>query len=148
MFNLKNKIILVTGGYGYLGSSIVKGFLKQNATVIVLGRNRDKFESVFQGCSIMPIFKKFDISDTSDIISQIYKEIEEEYGRIDVLFNNAFSLPSESDVSNLSDEVFNKGIEGTLGSVHKCIKCVIPFLKKKWFWSNYKYFFNVWNDCS
>ena len=50
-----------------------------------------------------------------------------------MLFNNAFSLPSESDVSNLSDEVFNKGIEGTLGSVHKCIKCVIPFLKKNGF---------------
>ena len=38
VINLKDKIILITGGYGYLGKGIVNSLLAHDAEVYVLGR--------------------------------------------------------------------------------------------------------------
>ena len=46
-FDLKNKVVLLTGGYGYLGKAIAESLLLHNAKVIVLGRDINKFEEVF-----------------------------------------------------------------------------------------------------
>ena len=47
LFDLKGKTILITGGYGYLGSALSSGLAEFDATVCVLGRSQKKFEDVF-----------------------------------------------------------------------------------------------------
>jgi NADP-dependent 3-hydroxy acid dehydrogenase YdfG len=42
LFNIKNKVIVITGGTGILGSKISKGFLDAGAKVVLLGTNQDK----------------------------------------------------------------------------------------------------------
>ena len=56
VINLKNKIILITGGYGHLGKGIVHSLLAHDAEVYVLGRSIDKFKEAFASDSRESLF--------------------------------------------------------------------------------------------
>jgi NAD(P)-dependent dehydrogenase (short-subunit alcohol dehydrogenase family) len=130
MFNLKGKIAIVTGGYGYLGSSMVRTLINYDAIVIVAGKSFDKFIKSFseqeqEKLRFMPI----DITK-SDSINAFFNTILTEFGRVDILINNAHSSRGNSQ-ENMSDEDWTYTFEGVVGSVHKTIRAVIPIMKKQ-----------------
>ncbi len=47
-FSLENKVVIVDGGAGYIGSSISKGFVFFGANVIIVGRTKSKLESFIE----------------------------------------------------------------------------------------------------
>lgn len=128
LFDLKNKTILITGGYGYLGKAITESLLSQNAVVYVLGRNEEKHTIAFSAIKNQNLhFEQCDISDSHSITNSINRIISK-VKSIDVLINNAFYSKGQSP-ETMSDEDWNFGIEGTLNSVFKCIKAIIPHFK-------------------
>jgi NAD(P)-dependent dehydrogenase (short-subunit alcohol dehydrogenase family) len=129
-FELKNKIILITGGYGHLGKPITESLLFHGATVYVLGRSRDKFSKAFLDNPNMDRlhFQDCDISDSRSI-SNAFNVINEEAKKIDVLINNAYYNKGTS-AESMTDEEWSIGIDGTLNSVFKCIREIIPYFKK------------------
>lgn len=130
LFNLENKIAVVTGGYGHLGSGIVRALLKCNATVIVAGRNEEKFNITFTEEELSKlIFKKIDIMKSYSIDNFI-KEVVIKYGGVDILVNNAYSIKGNSQ-ENMNDEDWSYTFEGVLGSAYKMIKAVIPSMKER-----------------
>jgi NAD(P)-dependent dehydrogenase (short-subunit alcohol dehydrogenase family) len=130
LFNLKDKIAIVTGGCGHLGSSMVRTLLSFNATVVVAGRTLEKFKKVFteQEQSVL-IFKSIDITQSASI-NNFINEILQDFGRIDILINNATSTKGNSP-DNLTDEEWTYTMEGVVGSLHKTIRAVIPHMKKQ-----------------
>ena len=42
-FDLNDRVIIVTGGYGYLGKAITESLLFHGARVYVLGKDKEKF---------------------------------------------------------------------------------------------------------
>lgn len=130
IFNVENKIILYTGGYGYLARESVKYLAKERAKVYVLARDFEKFQKVFiEDKNIY--FHNFDLSLTSSIRSA-FRSIFEKEGKIDVLINNAFYSRGQSP-EEMTDEDFAFGIQGTLNSIYICIREIIPYLKKQEF---------------
>jgi NAD(P)-dependent dehydrogenase (short-subunit alcohol dehydrogenase family) len=131
-FNLQNKIILVTGGYGHLGKAISESLAFHGAKVYVLGRNRDGFNKSFASTDADLIsrlfFQSCDVSNTEQIAAA-YKTIFEKEGKIDVLVNNA-AYSRGQNPETLSDEDWDFGIEGTIGSLFKCLREIIPFFKE------------------
>jgi gluconate 5-dehydrogenase len=129
MIAVKNKVILVTGGYGYLGRSICNGLSLAGAKVYVLGRSKEKFLNAFPGDNSKIEFSNCDVSD-SESIRKSLKLIFEKEGKIDVLINNAFFVTGNDPLS-ISDEDWNNSLDGVLGSIYKAIKYVVPFMKEK-----------------
>jgi len=130
-FDLSDKIILITGGYGYLGKAITESLVYHGATVHVLGRSQKKFNNAFDSNAEKEgrlIFEHCDISKT-DSIKMAFKKVYESKGRIDVLINNAFYLQGQ-DPYKMTDKEWDMGIDGTLSSVFRCIREVIPYLEK------------------
>lgn len=130
-FDLSGKIILITGGYGYLGKAVTESLVYHGGSVYVLARSKEKYDAVFQehdenGKSLF--FTECDISDTASI-KKAFEHVNEYAGGIDVLINNAFYLNGQ-DPLKMSDEEWQSGIDGTLNSVFRCIRESIPFLKK------------------
>jgi gluconate 5-dehydrogenase len=130
MYNLRidNKIIIVTGGYGYLGKGIVESLVSHGAFVIVAARDEDKFFQTFQGRDNIK-FIYFDISNTSSI-QKGFQKIFDEFGRIDTLINNAYYSKGQSP-EKMSDENCSLGIDGTLSSVFRTIREIIPYFKNQ-----------------
>lgn len=131
-FNLNSKTVLITGGYGFLGKAITESLLFHGAQVYVLGHNKDKFQETFKELgSNNPnlFFENFDISNTHEIKS-VYKKIYLKTGKIDVLINNAFYSKGQSP-ENMTDDEWEIGVDGTLSSVFRCIREIIPYFKKE-----------------
>lgn len=130
-FDLTEKIILITGGYGYLGKAITESLLYHGATVYVLGKSKQKFDYAFDKTEEENgrlFFENCDVSE-SDSIKQALRNIYLKESRIDVLINNAFYLKGQNPY-NMTDTDWNLGIDGTLSSVFRSIREVIPYLEK------------------
>lgn len=128
--DLTEKVILITGGYGYLGSAIAENMLAHGGSVIVLGRNKEKFIDAFQeNKSDNLYFEQADISELSSIKSA-FSKCEAKFGKIDVLINNAFYLSGNSP-TEMTDYDFMHGLEGTLSTVHMCTREIIKIFKKQ-----------------
>ena len=88
--NFKNKTIVITGGSKGIGLEITKTFLKHQANVIILARNKPKRK--IQSKDNAGYFIECDIRNTESIDSAI-KDIASKYKSIDVLINNAGGAP-------------------------------------------------------
>lgn len=127
LFSLENQVIIITGGYGYLGSTITQFLAQQGATVYVLGKSIEKFNASI--CAENSQFVPCDISSTSQI-QEAFKTIFEKEGQINGLINNAFYLKGQHP-ENITDEEWSYTMEGSLNSVYTCIREIIPFFKQQ-----------------
>ena len=125
-FNIINKTVLITGGYGYLGKEISFGLAQKNAIVIVLSKSEYNFNNVFKRTDNV-FFQECDVSDRISV-QDAYENIYNKYGSIDVLINNACYLVKSI---NITDEEWSYS-DGLVGSVYRCIREVSHFSEKKW----------------
>ncbi len=88
--NFKNKTVVITGGSKGIGLEITRTFLKHQANVIILARNKPKRKIQSKGNA--SYFIECDIRDVDSIDSAI-KLIASKYKSIDVLINNAGGSP-------------------------------------------------------
>ena len=128
IFSLKDKIALVTGGYGHLGKAITVALRDAGATVIVLARNEDKFNEAFSQIGRNIFFQEFDISCTKSITSG-YEAVVKKYGKIDIVVNNAVYVQGKA-TGSINDTDWQSSVDGCLNSVYRCLREVIPHLKK------------------
>jgi len=82
LFNLKNKVVLVTGAAGQLGGLVCRAFREVDA--IVIGLDLKVEENVIRGVNYM----RLDITD-NESIRKVYETIFNKYKRLDILINNA-----------------------------------------------------------
>lgn len=127
IFDLKGKVAIVTGGYGHLGTGIVNALLAYGAIVYVAGRTKEKFYAKFTNETANLKFIEIDILNSISI-KKSFKSVFNQEKRIDILINNAHSAKGNSQ-ENMSDDDFLYTLDGVLGSVHKCIREVLPFMK-------------------
>lgn len=92
LFNVKNKIALVTGSTHGLGMAMARGLGLAGATIIVNGNSSqekiDKAVATYKNEGIKAIGYKFNVSKEDEVIEAI-SNIEAEVGAIDILINNA-----------------------------------------------------------
>jgi len=90
-WNLENKKALVTGGSKGIGYSTVVQFLNLGAEVMFTARNEKEInstESALKSHGFKVIGLKADVTNEQDT-AKVRKLIEEKWGRLDILFNNA-----------------------------------------------------------
>ena len=93
LFDLKNKIIIVTGGAGYFGKPICLALAQSGATVIIASRSKSKckeYASELIAKNFDALGMALDLADEQSI-SNFVKKVYEKFKRIDVLVNNAVS---------------------------------------------------------
>lgn len=91
LFDLKGKVVLVTGGCGILGGGIAKYLLENNATVILLHYKEGVLLETVE--ELKRISKKVDGIVCNVVeeqtMSEVANKIVDSYGKIDVLINAA-----------------------------------------------------------
>lgn len=91
LFNIQNKVIVITGGTGVLGTDMVKYLAAHGAKVAVLARNEEKGQALVQEVLKKGGEASFYQTDVTDetVLKQNAADITAKYGRIDVLINGA-----------------------------------------------------------
>ena len=129
LLDIKGKVIVITGGYGHLGTGIALGLLKEGATVVVAGRDKSKFEEKFSSTEGSIYFQHCDIFSSENFRS-LYSKVYENFSRIDVVINNAHSSKGNA-LDGISDEDWAVTMDGVLGSAYKSVREVAPYLKQQ-----------------
>ena len=114
MIDLKNINIILTGATGGIGSSILEMLNNVNANIIASGTNTIKLEKLKEKFNKVA-FKKFDISNHSEIEKFIEECNEHFENKIDVLINNA-GVTADNLAIRMKDEEWNKVININLTS--------------------------------
>ena len=137
--DFENKIVIVTGSSRGIGSAIAKAFAGEGASVIVnYVLNEDAAEDVVAACKEAggdALAIKADVTSEADI-KELIDQTLDEFGRIDVLVNNAFK-PYVFDPDarkmfwDLTWQDFQTQIDGALFSTYTLCQAVLPALKKR-----------------
>lgn len=128
---LTNKIALVTGAGSGIGRECTRVLAKENATVIVVGRrekNVSETAELIRNENGKATYFVCDVSKMDDI-SKLKKYIEVNFGKIDILVNNAaLFLPTDLTKESLEDawkNMIDVNINGVLYMTHCCLPYMI-----------------------
>ena len=124
--DIKSKIVIITGGYGYLGKSMANILLEYGAIVYILARTKSKFDLEFSK-QLSVYFLETDLESIKSIDNSIQR-IGKKEGKIDVLINNAYYGASNHPEKMTSQE-FRRGVDGGLNQFYDCIRASIEYLK-------------------
>lgn len=124
--SFKDKTIVVTGGTSGIGKASAIQFLEAEGKVIVLGRNNTRILKELGDNPDCLYFLKCDISE-HDEIKDVFNQIKEKFGTIDVLVNNA-GIQTYGNVVDTSEELWDKTMDTNLKSIYLCSKYVIPLM--------------------
>lgn len=131
MTRLDNKIAIVTGGAGGIGSGIVRAYVKENAKVVIADIAEEKGQALSQELNSQgydTLFVKTDLSNKESLKSCVDQTIQT-YGQIDILINNAHASRMNSFLDITEEDLdlsFNTGFYATF---YLC-QMVIPHLKE------------------
>ncbi len=130
--NLKNKVVIVTGGASGIGASTSIAFAKEGAVVVVADIQESKGKEIvnqIQNEDGRAIYINCDVSSENDVKNLIYKTIEK-FGRLDCAFNNAGIEGESAETISCSNENWNNIMNINLKGVWLCMKYQIPEMLK------------------
>lgn len=134
IFSIKDKVIVISGATGYLGSAMCKDLSKAGAKIIVLSRSLKKAEELCLDINIS-IKQAFEVDVFSNVsIEKCFKQIISKFKKIDVLVNNVCPVKSVP-FGKYSREDWQINLDGSLISIdmmtQEVLKYMIPDKKGK-----------------
>ena len=133
MFDLKERVAIVTGGNGGIGLGMARGLARAGAHVVVAARNAEKSANAVvdaikrDGGEAISV--RADIGEVEDVKGMVDAAVKR-FGTIDILVNNAGMLNSFK-LADMSVETWDNMIKVHLRGMFLCTRFVIPHMLKQ-----------------
>ncbi|MGF9563351.1 SDR family oxidoreductase [Neorhizobium sp. JUb45] len=127
MDRIRDKVVLITGASSGIGVGIARELAKAGATVVLGARRTDRLETLAQelrGTGATVLTRKLDVTDRADVAA-FADAARKEFGRVDVIVNNAGVMPL-SLMSSLKVEEWDRMIDVNIKGVLYGIAAVLP----------------------
>jgi NAD(P)-dependent dehydrogenase (short-subunit alcohol dehydrogenase family) len=120
-------IAIVTGGASGIGLAIAEKFSQHDIFTIVVGRDSNKLKAAQDMLGKNGKTLQFDLTDLKKIPSLV-NDIKKEFGRIDVLVNNA-GINMKKEFTEVSDEDFQAILHTNVNAVFSLSREVVKIME-------------------
>ena len=138
VFDFSNRVIVITGAAGLLGSEYADGFCQAGGNVVLADKNFEKCKKLAAkqekkyGVKSLPI--KLDVTNPNSI-KKMVAHITKKFSKIDVLVNNAI-YPEIGKIKKTKFEdfpldIWKKGIDVNLTGMFLCSQQIGEIMKKQ-----------------
>lgn len=132
MKRLNDKVAIVTGGSLGIGKAACKMLAKEGAVVAITDIKKEEGEKLAEEIKNeggKAIYRNLDVSNENQV-KEVFAEIKNEFGKIDVLVNNAGISGVNKPTHEITEEEWDKLMSINVKGVFFCIKHVVPALKE------------------
>ncbi|CAK1229132.1 SDR family oxidoreductase [Fructobacillus fructosus] len=130
---IKNKVVIIMGATSGMGRATALKLNKEGAKVFISGRRKERIEEIAKEVAYPENLKYLtaDVSQPQEVRAVIDQAIAD-FGRVDVLFNNAGVMPlGQLSDPNYDISVWKRIFDTNLIGVLNGIKAVLPQMQKQ-----------------
>ncbi|HUW14130.1 MAG TPA: beta-ketoacyl-ACP reductase [Anaerolineae bacterium] len=132
---LKDRVTLITGGAAGIGKATAKRFLEEGAKVIICDVNQAAGEVAVENLGGGAAFHAVDVTNRQAVQAWV-DQVAKEYGRVDILINNAgvlrdhllVKLKDGELVRQMPENDFDLVVAVNLKGVFNCTQAVAPYM--------------------
>lgn len=129
---LNDKVAVITGGTRGIGLETARVFLENGAKVIIFGSRQSTVDKAlaelkeegFEAAGYCP-----NLNDFAEVDKAI-TEIDQKYGKIDILINNA-GISADKKIEDTDPEEFANIMDLNVKAMFNVTKAVVPFMKRQ-----------------
>jgi NAD(P)-dependent dehydrogenase (short-subunit alcohol dehydrogenase family) len=133
MFDLKDKVAVVSGAGRGIGKAIALALAAAGADVAVFSRTEEQFRATaaeIEQLGRQALGMRVDVSSADDIKVMV-SAVLEKFGRIDILVNNAGLNPVYCRMEQVDEDDYDLIMDVNVKGVFLCSKFVIPVMKEQ-----------------
>ncbi len=130
--DFKGQVAIITGGGRGIGRAIAEGLAKKGVNLAIVDIDSDmavKTASDLSALDIKAIGMRLDVSNAEDV-KKVFSEIRKEFGRIDILINNA-GITRDGLMIRMKDEDWDTVIAINLRGVFLCSREAIKDMSQR-----------------
>jgi NAD(P)-dependent dehydrogenase (short-subunit alcohol dehydrogenase family) len=131
-FDMSGKVAVVNGASRGIGEAIARGLAECGALVVLTSRRQESVQRVAD--EIVAAGGKAAAKSCHaghlDEIEALFEYVNAEYGRLDILINNAATNPWYGPAADLSPEAFDKTVEVNLKGPYFMLARAVPLMAK------------------
>ncbi|MDA9733167.1 bifunctional aldolase/short-chain dehydrogenase [Candidatus Pelagibacter sp.] len=124
---LQGNIVVITGGFGAIGSATYKLFKSYGAEIVLLDYDSNKVKEMQS--KIKDLCLHCDVTNKNSV-KNAFKKICEQYGGIDILISNAGTAVGGS-IAEVNDDILRQSFEDNFFSHQNCASETIKIMKKQ-----------------
>ena len=133
LFQLDNKVAIVTGASKGIGEAMARGLAEFGAKVVISSRKRESISAVaesFKNDGLEAIAVVANMGNVEDAHALVDQTVDA-YGGIDIIINNAAVNPVFGPIHNTEERAFDKIIDVNLKGPFELCKKAYPILKER-----------------
>jgi len=131
MGKLQDKVVIITGGAGGIGSGMAKAMVKEGAIVAIVDLNEETgkaMEKELQQISPKSMFLQANLMDRANL-HKIIDTVVEKYGKLDVLVNNAHAS-KQSTIEDTTQADLDLSFDTGFYPTFYLMQAALPHLKE------------------
>jgi 2-deoxy-D-gluconate 3-dehydrogenase len=132
MFDLRDRVAIVTGGNGGIGLGMARGLARAGARIVVAARNEAKSEAAVRELRAIgtdAFALAVDVADEASVAALVGQAVER-CGRLDILVNNA-GINIRKPAHELALSEWRQVLDVNLTSAFLCARAAHPHLKRQ-----------------
>jgi len=130
--NFENKVVLITGATGGIGSEAANEFAKRGAKLSLVDLNQNKLDELKNNLKLnneKVLFITGDVRDEDQVKEYVAKTIDK-YGTVDIFLNNAGVEGEVASIIETKKEDLNYVLDVNVKGTYFGLKHVLPFMYK------------------
>jgi NAD(P)-dependent dehydrogenase (short-subunit alcohol dehydrogenase family) len=128
-----SKVVIITGAGAGIGKATAKAFVNAGYRVVLAGRQLDKLEQAIVdigGITENTLAQRCDVGDPESV-TQLFDATQRQFGRLDVLFNNAGVSAPAVPIETLTYAQWQSVVDANLTGAFLCAQAAIKMMKSQ-----------------